>query len=278
MAGTQLGSTVDSYIVEFFWENAAAQSLYNFVVVQAGPTVLIYQVGNTVALSSGLVYSFKIEDFAISGSPPPQQAPCQFASGYGYLFITHPYCYPMFVTYTPGSPGTFTVTQINMMIRDFTGVDDSVVAPYVITRPEIADFSSAVFDLHTYNLLNQGWGNTSFSLGTWNGTSVVPEYAPYLSYLTDFLPAQYPSNADVWWSFKDEYGDYNPFSMIPVVGSIANSPAPQGHFILNALYQDRATAVLIDSEDTVDLREVITPVTSGYSGPGVCAFYAGRFS
>ena len=51
----------------------------------------------------------------------------------------------------------------------------------------------------------------------------------------------FPSNADVWWYFKDDTGTFNPTATQPSV-TLATGNAPQGHFILNAFNQDR-TAV-----------------------------------
>lgn len=47
----------------------------------------------------------------------------------------------------------------------------------------------------------------------------------------------YPSNADVWWSFKDSTGTFNPISTI---GNVTlSTPAPKGSFILDAFNQNR---------------------------------------
>jgi len=46
----------------------------------------------------------------------------------------------------------------------------------------------------------------------------------------------YPSNADVWWRFKDSSGVYNPSTTINNV-SIGSGPAPKGSYILNAFNQ-----------------------------------------
>ena len=264
-------------MTEFFWQNAAAQSLYNFVVVQLGAAIVFYQVGNATALSNELVFSFELS--ILPEAPGAQLNPCQFASGYGYLFIAHPSCYPVYVTYDPTTtPGNFTVNDITLFQRDFTGLDDPGLDGLdVAIRPALGNPAFNYFS-HIYNLFNQGWGNTSFSLGTWNGTSVIPESADYASYVADFAPNLWPSNCDAWWTFKDEFGDYNPFSMIPVVGSIANSPAPMGHFILDTMYQDRGFAVDTDSQFTYILSGSLDgdPVSSYPNGPAVCAFFAGR--
>lgn len=51
----------------------------------------------------------------------------------------------------------------------------------------------------------------------------------------------YPSNADVWWYFKDDTGTFNPSTTQPSV-SLATGNAPQGHFLLPAFNMDRTAA------------------------------------
>lgn len=48
----------------------------------------------------------------------------------------------------------------------------------------------------------------------------------------------YPSNADVWWRFKDNTGAFNPSALISQVTLDTNS-SPKGSYILNAFNQQR---------------------------------------
>jgi hypothetical protein len=50
----------------------------------------------------------------------------------------------------------------------------------------------------------------------------------------------YPSNADIWWEFKDSTGAFNPGATIANVG-LSTTQAPQGHYILQAFNQLRDT-------------------------------------
>jgi hypothetical protein len=51
----------------------------------------------------------------------------------------------------------------------------------------------------------------------------------------------YPSNADVWWYFKDSTGIFSPAATQPSV-TLATGRAPQGHYLLPAFNLDRNTA------------------------------------
>jgi hypothetical protein len=62
----------------------------------------------------------------------------------------------------------------------------------------------------------------------------------------------YPSNADVWWYFKNTSGVFDPATTQPNV-SLSAGTAPQGRNILNAFNLDRASATGI-----ADLTPIIT--------------------
>ena len=49
----------------------------------------------------------------------------------------------------------------------------------------------------------------------------------------------YPSNADIWYEYKDSTGLFNPTTTYGSV-SVGSGQAPQGHFILNAFIQQRS--------------------------------------
>ena len=59
-------------------------------------------------------------------------------------------------------------------------------------------------------------------------------------YITTWFGAEgnYPSNADIWYEFKDSSGDFSPATTEPQV-TVGSGQAPQGHFILNPFIQQR---------------------------------------
>lgn len=60
----------------------------------------------------------------------------------------------------------------------------------------------------------------------------------------------YPSNADVWWYFKNSSGVFDPATTYGNV-TLASSPAPKGAFILNAFDQNRGSVSGVASLTTV---------------------------
>lgn len=88
-----------------------------------------------------------------------------------------------------------------------------------------------------------------------------------IGYLTTWNTAvgNYPSNADVWWYFKDASGVFNPTSTIGNV-SLGVSQAPQGHYVINAFNQDRSTAAAIAN---------LTPITTSLR-PRTGTWFQGR--
>lgn len=68
----------------------------------------------------------------------------------------------------------------------------------------------------------------------------------------------YPSNADVWWYFKNSSNVFDPATTADNV-TLSTGNAPQGHYILNAFYQDRASA----SGLSTTLVSTVTRPTTG---------------
>ena len=75
----------------------------------------------------------------------------------------------------------------------------------------------------------------------------------------------YPSNADVWWLFKDDTGVFNPSVTMPNI-TLPTSPAASGHFILNAFNQQQSNISGISS---------LTPITT-IARPKTGAWFSGR--
>lgn len=304
---SQVQSTASQGISTYVWNNAGGDGNSRLVVKQIGGTIYFYNSSNATEsspLSSQLLgTSVSLSSFLAYGGTLNLTNECQYADGNGYLFIYHPNCDPIYVTYTSG---VVTGRRITIETRDFRGVDDGLA---VSERPP------GLSSTHLYNLQNQGWVLGS----TWGATStttnnfaaggslvftvaagltitpgenivmsspldiVVPPGVPTsgtmtgtvasyagttltvnITSLSDPVLVSYtgsnwsispsnvgpintwfsavgviPSNADVWWYYKDNTGVFNPAVTADNV-TVSSGRAPQGHYILQEFYQNRA--------------------------------------
>jgi hypothetical protein len=313
-------------VSKFIWKNAGGEGDINLVVVQVGDTLYFYKAGVTPNLSdSPIANTINLTTYSPSGAPSPATVACQYASGLGKLFVTHPYLESFTVAYNPTTE-TFTNTQINLRIRDFEGVDDSLD---VTARP------TTLSDSHKYNLLNQGWTtggqvytsttsinyigtppssgwDITFTIASGQTITVGETMSAYFGYdfskgftgtvfsysgtslritgassmggtnvtgVTDWILARelpalqrwnrglgnYPSNADVWWQFKDSTDAFN-HTMVAKM-PVSTRKAPKGRFILNLYNQNRVSASGVPN---------VPSFSTGYQRASTCAFFAGR--
>jgi hypothetical protein len=231
----------------YHWKNASGDGLISLVVHQNGDTLSFYDTTSENSLSGGLsANSVSLTSFLSSGATTEnlEQNECQYSSGLGYLFVVHPYCDPFYVKFN--ADGTFTSSIITFTVRDLAGIPDGAL---VDTRP-----SGSLSDVHKYNLYNQGWDSTKY--GTFNTAA-----------------GKYPSNADVWWIFKDSSDTFNPSTTL-ANNSRGSTHAPQGYFRLNPWNTARAATALAQAGITVTLSNA--DETSGTLRPSVTEFHAGR--
>lgn len=272
-------TSADNAVREFLWKAVALNGEFTFEVVQIGNVITFYAV-ETSAISAGLKsFTVNLNSYKASGAPSVNDITCSFASGSGYLFISHPYCDPIYVSYNSAT-NTITTTTIPVKVRDFEGLDDTLDDD---TRP------ATLTKEHHYNLLNQGWSAvaslTSDGKAWTQGSPLQYWRTAATNARTDF-----PSNADTYWSYKtimrpvlDATGNVvtltpvEAFSMIEAqnVDKTGNSKSPRGHYIFSAWSMDRA-AVSYPSDDTQTALTGIPVVTSGYQRPAQVAFYASR--
>jgi hypothetical protein len=234
-----------SVITEFVWEVAGGASEYSFLVQQIGNVVYFFRMTKDNAASyERMSFTIDLESLKVAGAPLAKGRAVSYSVGKGYLFITHPYCEPMYVSYDTGT-GVLSRTSITLKIRDFTGVDDGLA---VDNRP--ASLTTA----HQYNLRNQGWLNTPVK-----GTTFDP-----LTFF-DNNSTVFPSNADIWWTMKNSNEDMDPaFFNTYEYGS---SPAPKGYYTINPFNTNR---------DAVSGLSGLTVRSSSYYRPSTCAFFSGR--
>jgi hypothetical protein len=154
---------------------------------------------------------------------------------------------PLYVAYDSGAD-SISVNAITLQIRDFVGVSDSLALD---NRP------ASLTDVHKYNLYNQGWYAT--------GTSTSPTVQNVVDIWHSGHPADYPSNTDVWWVYKNSLDQFDTASIDKYANT--NSPAPKGHYILDAFFQNRSAASGVIG---------LPSVGSSYFRPSTGTFFAGR--
>lgn len=222
----------------FLWQAVGINGSKSFTVTQIGSNVYFWSVSGS-SLSAGFE-SFSIDltsyksDVSIT-TQDIRESRASFSYGFGYLFIAHRYCEPLYVKYNSAS-NTITISEIDIKIRDFEGVEDGLE---VSERPNVLSLE------HEYNLQNQGWNYPAAS------SSLYDPIAYWDSFRTDI-----PSNTDIWWVYKDA-SEILHHSVIDRF-ELGNTPAAKGHYIYPAFNIQKAI-----------IRNPVAPVPSSSSAPGV---------
>jgi hypothetical protein len=231
----------DKAISQHEWTAVAGNGTRNFLILQFDTTLLFYDLA-TVPLSNGLKSStVNLATHAATGATDVGSEPIEVSSGKGLAFIASKKIDPFFLEYTPSSD-TFTATEIEIKIRDFDGLDDSLESdnePVTLTKE------------HEYNLKNQGWE-----------TPGTGESNPVTTYFNS--KAVYPSNAKQWWVGKNASDDFEPGLLSKY--DAGNTLAPRGRFLLNPFYKDRSNVSGVAS----------LPVVAEDNRPELVEFFAGR--
>jgi len=229
-------------VVAYNWKNVTGDGAINLLVKQVGSLLYFYSPTPMGSFSPGaLTTTIDLEDFLplLGSAANIPLAECQFSVGLGYLIVTHPYTEPFYVTYDLNTQEA-TATKINIRVRDFEGVEDGLA---IDKRP------ATLSDEHEYNLKNQGW------------------FVNDGDYITDFKTTltDYPSNADVWWVYRDLDNIFDP-STVSTIYETGTSKAPSGHYILDPFRTDRGTQAGVS----------VTEQSSGGARPATSAFFSGR--
>ena len=235
-------ATWDDYAISTHtWHTVGGSGNTNFLVVQIGPTVYFYDLSVSTLSTAQKSFTINLNTYAAPGATEIEKHGIHADSGKGFLFIVGEKIESLLVKYNSGAD-TITVSEIDIEIRDFEGVDDTLA-------PD--DEPLTLTNLHEYNLKNQGWLPPNSG-----GTN------PITTYFT--TAAKYPPNSKQWWQAKDSNEDFNATFMQKFVGG--NTSAPRGHYILKAFYEDRS--------DVSGVAGITVNSTSGR--PLSTTFFAGR--
>ena len=225
----------DKAVTVHEWRNADNSGLYSFAVAQIGDTLRFFDL-SAASLSDNLkTFTVDLNTYKTAFASNIGIEPVSISSGRGALYVVSKDTDPFYITYD-SVLDTITTTAIDIKKRDFLGVDDTLA---------VDDRPVSLSSTHEYNLQNQGWTSTNI--------------AAYFS-----SQAVYPSNADIWTLAKDTSDNFSPALLDKQF--FGNTPAPKGHFILDAFTRDRSTV-----SGTVGLT---TELEEGR--PNSVAFYAGR--
>ena len=225
----------------FSWKGINEIGSLNFLVLQLGKILYFYDF-RVVPLSNGAKsFTVNLDSYLAPAATTASETIASFACGRGDLYVVSDKITPIKITYDKGTD-TLTVTEINIRIRDFAGVDDGTVVDVQKTTLAAA---------HHYNLLNQGWFKTTSG------------YDPLAAWHSLFN--KYPSN-NLQWSLlrnatTDRLGSTSDDKAI-----VGNSEAPKGHFIIDPFLIDRSSVS----------RIVGLPVIATDARPVAVGFYAGR--
>lgn len=247
-APTTVTISAGDAFTEFVWDYVGSSSTTSFLVQQRGNTLHFFDLSTSTTVSSHYAGSVDTSTYVFAvNQATAAKSPRQYAQGRGKLFVVCRYHGVLSIEYSSG----FSVSLVPVQYRDFEGLEDE----YPLSTRPTATISGLVSTApkHYYNILNQGWHHLrGASLTAWD------------TFLTTL-----PSNADVVGYFRGDNTDTFKASLV-AEHDPGNSPAPKGHFILEAGIKDRYGAVLLDDflEVAVPQDYTQTKSVSGYANIG----------
>lgn len=222
----------------FVWNSVSNDSEVSFLVTQIGSYLRFFDISDGLNYPTEKSFFVDLSSFVLDDIPISlPQIRVSMDSGRGALFVTGKYLDPFYVEYDKDGD-LINTTRVQILIRDFVGLDDTLspsVEPTTLT------------DEHKYNLMNQGWVDTTDGIGS--STVSLRQYDPFgtlrpvswsTKVITDYHTAnsRYPSNSQVWWLGKDSNNAFDPAELIKVY--FGGSRASRGFFVINAMLKNRA--------------------------------------
>lgn len=238
----------DSAIIEYVWDSVAGNGNKQLVVVQIGNILHFYDVGNDTNLSTRKKsFTVNLDTYKITGVTTVAAEQCQFAVGSGRLFVANPFMNPIYIVWNTGD--TITVNTIDVKVRDFQGVIETTAAD---------DRPTTLTAAHKYNLFNQGWYVDDVDTANFGITGGRNPVAVWDNDRTDF-----PSNADIWWVFKNASEEFDKKWISRV--NLGSTPAPKGHYVMDAFDQKRGLTEIVSVTTSTVTTKDPHPFISGQS-------------
>ena len=239
------------------WKAVNGKGDINFLVVQIGLKLYIHDLGAD-PLSGTVRGIIDLSPFKTGEAPESKVLSMTF--GEGIMVVANEQIDPVTVTYDIALD-TFTPKAIKIQIRDFEGIEETVennIRPGTLS----AD--------HKYNLRNQGWPELTWCAKDSKGDNGVL-YTDPVQHSFNYRSI-YPSNSDIFHACKavaaneaNAVGSYSVWTMQQI--ATGNTPAPKGHYLLDAFAEDRQSISGISG---------IEPGNNTSQRPSAVAFYAGR--
>jgi hypothetical protein len=231
------------------WRSVAGAGNLDLLVIQIGSVIYFFDSNSDTISANKKAFTINLEDYKLTSLVNRHRV--NFTSGKGRLFIAGNYITPLLVTYNVESD-TISVEEINIKIRDFEDLEPTVendLRPTTLT-PE-----------HAYWLRNAGWLPTY----TVDGVNDDP-----ITFIYSRANA-YPSKADVIYAGKKNDDDGDPMLTWTTLNAqtFGNTPAPQGHYIVDAFRIDRSAVANYTAANGL-------PVEAETTRPSCVAFMAGR--
>jgi len=241
-------------ISTFEWRSVNGSGDQNFLVVQIGLRLYFHNLGDE-PLSTNLRGTVDLSAFKTG--PGAETRRLSAGYGEGIMIVGNAEIDPVMVQYDDETD-SFSLTRIELKIRDFEGVKDGLATD---ERPTV------ISALHRYNLRNQGWPLTATGNNVERGSRGTSRNINPIDFTRTKIGV-YPSNADLFYASKavsandaEVLNTYSPWALEH--NSFGNTPAPKGHYVLDLFNQVRPGAEFHPTKQT-DRR------------PSTLAFYAGR--
>lgn len=257
LAETRNASDHDVAISSHLWESANNDPSTNLVIVQVGRYLYFFN-DTGVDDPTASVINGRIDlNSSLSGTAKGTLALLEptrvnYATIKGKVVVCSEQIDPTLLQFDGTNVSASTLT---LQVRDILGIEDGLK---VDERP------STLTDDHKYNLYNQGW----YKQRRLTAGSKV-ESDPITEYNTQWT-GEYPANSDiVWVGMVDSTGDLIFDAEWLRDQTFGSTPAPRGHYVVNAFNIDRATILSTPSD---------SGATSGGSSSGGGGDVAGRWT
>lgn len=277
-----LGSTVagpsTGAFTEYLWRNANV----NLLVQQFGTLLYFHNVSSDTSVAiNRLASTVDLTTFtSANNDADPGAYLCSYAAGNGVLLVANPQCDPFYVTFDQ-STGALAATAVTIEFRDFEGIDVKALdADFVPSyRPVVGDFdgtgnlleemisdsvaNNRLGQQYLYNLYNQGWDVGPYAAGVPTADHALYEYIVDAAGSTAILGVSSAPSANEFVGF---YRSSPTVAFDPArlkTYRQGSTESPKGHFILSLGENDRYAALTEQSELTLDVTQVTTPVIAG---------------